>query len=81
MMIDRPTTGAQKECAATMDYKTNLIDAIQTHNPTADRSWLETFTNDSLRSYLDHLLSALEPRGSHWIRPGDTPAITTRAAA
>ena len=64
-----------------MHYKNNLIDAIQTHKPTADRSWLDGFTAESLRTYLDHLLSASEPRGSHWVRPGDTPAITFRATA
>ncbi len=70
-----------KETSTTMDTKANLIDAIRTHNPTAPVDWLVTFTPGALRSYLDHLMSRFDPKGSAWVRPGDTPAITSRAAA
>ncbi|MDP7070019.1 MAG: hypothetical protein QF561_01570 [Phycisphaerales bacterium] len=64
-----------------MQSKANLIDAIRTHNPTAPVDWLATFTGDALRTYLDHLLSRLDPKNSAWVRPGDTSALTYRAAA
>lgn len=61
--------------------KDNLIEAIRTHNPTAPVRWLNRFDIPALRVYLDHLLSTLEPRGSSWVRPGDTTAIVHRRAA
>ncbi len=61
--------------------KAHLIDAIRTHNPTAPVDWLSTFSADALRTYLDHLLSRLDPKPQAWIRPGDTRAITMRATA
>ena len=64
-----------------MHHKANLIDAIRTHNPTAPVDWLAEFSPEALRMYLDHLLSMLDPKASAWIRPGDTPAITSRATA
>ncbi|MCP4758900.1 MAG: hypothetical protein GY894_09495 [Planctomycetes bacterium] len=64
-----------------MHSKSNLIDAIRTHNPTAPVDWLSSFSGDALRTYLDHLLSRLDPKNTAWVRPGDTPALTFRAAA
>jgi hypothetical protein len=64
-----------------MHSKHNLIDAIRTHNPTAPIEWLSNFSPEALRVYLDHLLSTLDPKETAWVRPGDTPAITSRSAA
>lgn len=64
-----------------MHSKTNLIDTIRTHNPTAPIDWLSAFSTDALQIYLDHLLSTLDPKQTPWVRPGDTPAITSRSAA
>ncbi|MDP6602258.1 MAG: hypothetical protein QGH76_08180 [Phycisphaerales bacterium] len=62
--------------------KSQVIDAIRRLNPTASMSWLAAFDLRALRSYYEHLLLTLEPRGSRgWIRPGDTPAIVTRRPA
>jgi len=60
--------------------KQQVIDGIQQINQSARRDWLEVFDIFALRRYLDHLQRTLEPRGggSHWIRPGDTPAIVTK---
>jgi len=58
-----------------MQAKTYLIDAIRSLNPTASATWLDGFDAGFLRSYLDHMLNALEPRGTSWIRPNDTPAM------
>ncbi|MEQ8769952.1 MAG: hypothetical protein RIB60_05525 [Phycisphaerales bacterium] len=54
-----------------------VIERILELNPTARQSFLSRFTPDELRSYLDHLTTAAQPRGeaSRWVRPGDTSAI------
>lgn len=54
-----------------------VIERILELNPTARTSFLGQFQPDELRSYLDHLTTARQPRGeaSRWIRPGDTRAI------
>ncbi len=54
-----------------------VIERILELNPTARQSFLSQFGADELRSYLDHLVSASQPRGeaSRWVRPGDTSAI------
>jgi len=58
-----------------MQPKTYLIDAIRSLNPTASAAWLDSFEVGFLRSYLDHLLNAMEPRGTSWVRPNDSPAM------
>lgn len=57
--------------------RSQLIERIITHNPTASIQFLDGFTQAALRNYLDHLLSAQTPRGrlARWVRPGDTPGI------
>ena len=57
--------------------RSQLIERIITHNPTASIQFLDAFTQAALRNYLDHLNAALIPRGrmARWIRPGDTPGI------
>lgn len=54
-----------------------VVDRIMTINPTAAPDFLARFKSQPLRNYLDHLLSAQQPRGRHsgWLRPGDSPAI------
>jgi len=58
----------------------HLIDGIIAINPTATVTFLTRFPDAALRGYLDHLLSAQEPRGrtASWVRPGDSPAIVVR---
>lgn len=58
----------------------HLIDGIIAINPTATVAFLSRFADTALRGYLDHLLSAQEPRGrsAAWVRPGDSPAIVVR---
>jgi hypothetical protein len=62
--------------------KNHLIDLILKSNPGCSRDWLDQFSADQLRSYLDHLEITMEPRGrnSRWARPGDTPAVVWRKA-
>lgn len=57
--------------------RSQLIERIITHNPTASVAFLEDFSEAALRNYLDHLLSSQIPRGrlARWVRPGDTPGI------
>jgi len=59
-----------------------LLDRIQTINPTAKSEYLVQFRPKALSLYLDHLLHASSPRVAEhsWERPGDTPAIVTRIA-
>lgn len=47
-------------------------------NRTASAAFLDQFSDNQLRFYLDHLRSVEVPRrsASPWVRPGDSPAIT-----
>lgn len=55
-----------------------LIERILDLNPGATAQYLATFSRDNLRDYLDHLHSSSGPRGSRWIRRGDSPGIVGR---
>ncbi len=57
-----------------------LLERIIELNPTAEVTFLDSFSTPTLRRYLDRLLGALGPRepSPTWQRPGDTPAITAR---
>ena len=54
-----------------------LIDRIGEMNPSATPEFLARFGHQSLGNYLEHLLSAQEPRGrtARWVRRNETPAI------
>lgn len=54
-----------------------LMDWIGSLNPSATPAYLARFDAGALASYLDHLLSAQEPRGraAVWVRRAETPAI------
>ncbi len=58
-----------------------IVDQIMMINVSATSEYLAQFSHDSLDTYLDHLLAAQQPRGAHarWDRPGDTPAMMSRA--
>ncbi|MCA9290836.1 MAG: hypothetical protein KDA25_06895 [Phycisphaerales bacterium] len=58
--------------------KTDLITGIQKFNRSARTDWLERFDASALGQYLDHLRLTIQPRGSRWVRLGDTAAIVTR---
>jgi hypothetical protein len=47
-------------------------------NPSATPEFLARFGEQSLGNYLEHLVSALEPRGrtARWVRRNETPAIS-----
>jgi hypothetical protein len=59
-----------------------LVSQILELNPTATIEFLSSFSEDSLREYLDHLHSAHEPRGgaSRWIRREGRCAVVWRPA-
>lgn len=59
-----------------------LVSAILELNPTASPLFLNQFPIAALEDYLEHLLSAAQPRGRDAIRirPANTPGITTRRA-
>ena len=59
-----------------------LVSAILELNPTAGPLFLRQFPVAALEDYLEHLLSAAQPRGRDAIRvrPANTPGITTRRA-
>lgn len=63
-----------------MATKAHVIDHIRKYNPTARVQWLLAFDLGSLQHYLDHLQVLIEPRGSTWLRTGETHAINTRVA-
>ncbi len=54
-----------------------LIDRIQSLNPTASADYLAKFAEEDLSLYLDHLTALCEPRGrmARWLRRGETSAI------
>jgi hypothetical protein len=58
-----------------------VVDQIMAINQSATAGYLAQFSHDSLGTYLDHLLNCQQPRGAHarWDRPGDAPAIMSRA--
>jgi len=58
-----------------------VVDQIMSINHSATEGFLAQFSHDSLGTYLDHLLNSQQPRGAHarWDRPGDAPAIMSRA--
>ncbi len=60
--------------------RTQVVDQIISINTSATADYLEQFEQKSLDTYLDHLISAQQPRGRHarWDRPGDTPAMMSR---
>lgn len=57
-----------------------VVDQIISINSSATAEYLEQFEQKSLHTYLDHLISAQEPRGplARWDRPGDTPVMMSR---
>jgi len=64
-----------------MSTRTQLIARIRDLNASADARWLAQFSTDALQRYLAHLELTLEPRGTAWTRPGDTPVVMTRTPA
>ena len=55
-----------------------VVDRIMTLNPTAKPDFLRGFQRGSLSDYLARLDTARSPRGSGWVRRGNSPAIVTR---
>lgn len=60
-----------------------VIDRILELNPTASPAFLVQFDAEALRAYLEHLLSARQPRGerSRWVRPAGSRAICSSERA
>jgi hypothetical protein len=61
--------------------KQQLIDTILEHTRGIPADFLETFDDQTLRSYLKRLttLRGERGRGSGWVREGGSPAIASRA--
>lgn len=59
-----------------------VIDRIMELNRSARAEFLESFDDNRLNHYLDHLVSAAGPRGRDavWVRRGESPAIMSRHA-
>ena len=57
-----------------------VMDRIIHVNPSASRSFLDQFADDSLHDYLDHLVVRERPRttASVWIRRAGSPAMSYR---
>lgn len=60
--------------------KVRVVERIIELNPTASEQFLRVFSHRRLMDYMEHLVSAQEPRGrnSSWLRRGDSPAILAR---
>ncbi|MCC7390618.1 MAG: hypothetical protein IT431_17865 [Phycisphaerales bacterium] len=58
-----------------------LVERIMDRNRSATETYLGTFSDRALTSYLAHLDTVGQPRGGRWERPGDTPAIVVRETA
>jgi hypothetical protein len=58
--------------------RAQLVDRIAAMNPSATPEFLARFGEQSLGNYLEHLVSAQEPRGrtARWVRRNETPAIS-----
>jgi len=69
--------GSSRQARLTREQVVTRIIEI---NPTATRQFLDQFGKEALGRYLNHLVSASEPRGREavWERPGDSPAIMQR---
>lgn len=76
----RAATGSDEHAEPRCLSREQLLDRIQSINPTAKPEYLVQFRPEALSLYLDHLLHAASPRRTEhsWERPGDTPAIVTR---
>jgi hypothetical protein len=62
--------------------KNRIIDEINALNPSADRTWLESFKVEELADYLDHLKIVLEPASkARWVRRGNLAPIAMRECA
>ncbi|MDF1809882.1 MAG: hypothetical protein P1U42_09330 [Phycisphaerales bacterium] len=75
------TQDPELPCAPRVELsREQVVDQIIAINQSATAQYLEQFEQKSLDTYLDHLLSAREPRGrdARWDRPGDAPAIMSR---
>ncbi len=59
-----------------------LMQEIMDLNPSASAEFLEQFEDSALRTYLDHLNAARQPRGrdARWIRPHGKPWAFAAAA-
>ena len=68
---------------ARQSTRQKLIDEIQLINRSADRSWLESFADSALRTYLDRLALTIGPRtaASRWVRRRGSHAAVTRKPA
>jgi len=62
-------------------HRDQLIDRIRSRNPGATLEFLNRFRDEALRLYLRHLACTDEPRGSVWVRPGDTVGILARESS
>lgn len=73
-MIPPSVESELTECALTREQ---LMQHIQSINPTATAAHLARFSARALGLYLSHLQASFEPRGrmARWIRPCETPAI------
>jgi len=58
--------------------RSQMVERIQSLNPTASAEYLSTFSPRHLLTYLEHLTASLEPRGrlARWLRPEDSPALS-----
>jgi len=59
-----------------------VMDRIIHVNPSASRSFLDQFADDSLHDYLDHLVVRERPRtmASVWVRRAGAPAMSCRVS-
>ncbi|HZW08433.1 MAG TPA: hypothetical protein VFF69_00880 [Phycisphaerales bacterium] len=78
-----PPAPARPQDAEAQDAPTRLrrwqvMERIMELNTTAPEEYLAGFSDDSLERYLAHLESMDSPRGTRWVRPGDSPAIMVR---
>lgn len=60
--------------------KQQLIEAIRTHNRSAQDDFLITFDQEVLETYLKRLVNVQGKRGrdSVWVRTGSSTAVVTR---
>jgi hypothetical protein len=77
----RPRAGDQPSDPRPTEHelveRSRLVARILEMNPSASSTFLESFKLNDLSAYLNHLMSAAQPRGrlARWIRPDNTPGI------
>lgn len=68
------------QAAPVAHSRAKLLSEILELNPTTDLGYLNSFSDDELAHYRDHLMHGQQPRGeaTPWVRRGNSRAVSFR---